>query len=170
MWCNNMWHKNYSVLRKVAHQPRHTNVQVLLTGKYPRQVFGLATSETLKKGRPGLWVSSMKLTKPHMVQVGGERLAKKLRMLRMFETWKLQVFHHLPTKTYSTHHMCSIVGRDQTRVCVCIRLCNLYIHIFIYIYMASNLYPDWRDGISFQKCRASTASWSSARRTGFWRT
>ena len=129
-----MWHKNYSVLRKVAHQPRHTNVQVLLTGKYPRQVFGLATSETLKKGRPGLWVSSMKLTKPHMVQVGGERLAKKLRM---FETWKLQVFHHLPTKTYSTHHMCSIVGRDQTRVCVCvcIRLCNLYIHIFIYIYI-----------------------------------
>ena len=133
MWCNNMWHKNYSVLRKVTHQPRHTNVQVLLTGKYPRQVFGLATSETLKKGRPELWVSSTKLTKPHMVQVGGERRAKKLRM---FETWKLQVFHHLPTKAYSTHHVCSIVSRAQTRptVCTCVHVC-MYVYTCVYIYI-----------------------------------
>ena len=36
--------------------------------------------------------------------------------------------------------------------------------------VASNLYPDWRDGISSQNCWASTASCSSSRRTGFWRT
>ena len=80
-------------------------------------------NELNEKGEgQGYESSSMKLTKPHMVQVGGERRAKKLRMLRMF--WNLKAAG-LPPFTDQGSDTCVCVsvwgGCVRAYVCVCMK-------------------------------------------------